>query len=323
VAERQSVGQLDKRERARLELGNRKRTFALIISSISARWPMPVMATRSAISSSGPLDRGLRLTGTVQGVAHVREPFFGVSLKMYFGYAETVDWCERVATMAQRLPALAKGQVELSVFPTFAALSAAVGAFAGTPVKVGAQDLFWEDGGPFTGEVSGSELRELGCRFVEVGHAERRRYFGETNEIVARKLAAADRNGLTPVLCVGEDVPGCAEAAALWCCSQVASALESDSRHDGGVVVAYEPVWAIGAEAPASTEHIRVVCAAIRDWLQRTRKLRRCRVIYGGSAGPGLLTELGDSVDGLFLGRFAHDTSNLERVIGEISTGRT
>jgi len=241
---------------------------------------------------------------------------------MYFGHAQTVAWCERVATMAQRLPAIAGGQVELIVFPTFASLNAAVGAFAGTPVKVGAQDLFWEDRGPFTGEGGGSELREMGCRFVEVGHAERRRYFGETNEIVARKLAAAARNGLTPVLCIGEDVAGDAEAASSWCVSQLASVLDSNASHAGGVIVAYEPIWAIGAEAPASAEHIRVVCTAIRDWLDQMHHLQGCRVIYGGSAGPGLLAELEDCVDGLFLGRFAHEPCNLERIISETRIGR-
>ena len=108
--------------------------------------------------------------------------FLAVSLKMYFGYAQTVDWCERVSTMARQIPALADGLVELTVFPSFAALKVAVGYLRRDPVSVGAQDMFWQDNGPFTGEVGGPELREVGCRFVEMGHSERRRFFGETNE---------------------------------------------------------------------------------------------------------------------------------------------
>jgi triosephosphate isomerase len=251
-----------------------------------------------------------------------RRPFFGVSLKMYFGYAQAVDWCERVSTLAQQIPGLADGQVELTVFPSFAALSVAAEIFAGTPVSVGAQDIFWEDRGPFTGEVGGAELREVGCRFVEVGHAERRRMFGETNEVVARKLEAAARNDLTAVLCVGEDGAGDPEGASAWCISQLASALGDDAGEKRGVIVAYEPCWAIGAEVPAPREHIRIVCSAIRAWLDESPNLRGCRIIYGGSAGLGVLTELEDCLDGLFLGRSAHEPAHLGRIISETTSRR-
>jgi triosephosphate isomerase (TIM) len=253
----------------------------------------------------------------------MRRPFFGVSLKMYFGYAQAVEWCERVSTLAQQLPGLADGRVELAVFPSFAALSVAVGTFAGTAVSVGAQDIFWQDSGPFTGEVGGPELREVGCRFVEIGHAERRRIFGETNEIVARKLEAAARNNLTAVLCIGEDVAGDPEGAAAWCVSQLASVLGDDAREESGVIIAYEPWWAIGAKVPASIEHIRTVCSAIRGWLDGSDHRRGCRVIYGGSAGLGVLPELEDCLDGLFLGRFAHEPGHLGRIISEATTRRS
>ncbi len=251
-----------------------------------------------------------------------RRPFFGVSLKMYFGYAQTVDWCERVMAMAHQLPALADGWVELSVFPSFAALSAAVRTFAGTPVGVGAQDMFWEDRGPFTGEIGGSELREVGCRFVEIGHSERWRLFGETNETVARKLEAAARNELTAVLCIGEAAPGDPDSASEWCVSQLADVLGNNPQEEQRVIVAYEPWWAIGAEAPAPPEHVRTVCSAIRAWLDGSPALGGCRIIYGGSAGPGVLPELDDCLDGLFLGRFAHEPHNLARIIGEATTPR-
>jgi triosephosphate isomerase (TIM) len=241
---------------------------------------------------------------------------------MYFGYAQTVDWCEKVSTMAQQLPALADGEVELAVFPSFATLSAAAGTFAGTRVTLGAQDIFWEDSGPFTGEVGGSELREVGCRFVEIGHAERRRFFGETNATVARKLEAAARNELTAVLCIGEGVQGDPGAASAWCVSQLGALLGDNVREAGRVIIAYEPWWAIGAEVPASTEHIRTVCSGIRAWLDRSPSFRRCRIIYGGSAGLGVLTDLEECLDGLFLGRFAHEPYNLGRVISETTTRR-
>ncbi len=91
----------------------------------------------------------------------------------------------------------------------------------------------------------------------------------------------------------------------------------------GRLIVAYEPWWAIGAEVPASAEHIRTVCSAIRAWLDESPELRGCRIIYGGSAGVGVLTELEDCLDGLFLGRFAHDPTNLGRIISEATDRRS
>jgi len=163
--------------------------------------------------------------------------------------------------------------------------------------------------------VSGVELAEVGVGVVEVGHAERRRLFGESDEIVAQKTAAALRNGIAPVLCIGEAVEGDPADAAAECLRQLASALHGAAA--GRVIVAYEPVWAIGAAHPAPARHIREVCAILRENLSTLDGRDGSAVIYGGSAGPGLLTDLGSDVDGLFLGRFAHDTGALALVIDE------
>ena len=233
----------------------------------------------------------------------------GVSLKMYFGHEQAREWFAAVAALP------ARPGVELFVIPSFLAIPAALERFADTPVTVGAQDLFWEDRGAFTGEISGEELVELGVGVVEVGHAERRRLFGETDETVALKTAAALRNGIAPVLCLGEITQGTPEEAAAFCLAQLDSALAEAPA--GRVIVAYEPVWAIGAPEPAPADYIRAVCG----WLRRAIAVLPGRddsvVIYGGSAGPGLLTELGDDVDGVFLGRFAHDVSALAAVLDE------
>ena len=222
----------------------------------------------------------------------------GVSLKMYFGHSDALEWCRQVAAL--QVP---EG-VELFVIPSFPAIPAALEIFGGS-VTVGAQDLFWEDRGAYTGEVSGAELAELGVGVVEVGHAERRRLFGETEEVVALKTAAALRNGLTPVLCIGE--PERSPDAAAHCIAQLEAALAGAPARR--VIVAYEPVWAIGAAQPAPAEYIRAVTAEL--------KKTGHTVIYGGSAGPGLLTALGDDVDGVFLGRFAHDVAALAAVLDE------
>jgi len=239
----------------------------------------------------------------------------GVSLKMYFGHRQSLDWCARVSELARAHPAVASGAVELFVIPGYLSVPGAIEIFEGSRVTVGAQDLASADTGAFTGEVSGVELAEIGAGVVEVGHAERRRLFGETDEIVAQKTAAALRNGIAPVLCIGETVKGEPADAAAECLRQLASALNGSA--DGRVIVAYEPVWAIGGEHPAPADYIREVCAILRDSVRGLDGRDGSAVIYGGSAGPGLLTELGADVDGLFLGRFAHDTEALGRVLDE------
>ncbi len=243
----------------------------------------------------------------------------GVSLKMYFGHARAREWLAAVAAIARSEPAVAGGRVELFVAPSFLAIGEAVRILRDTPVEVAAQDLATDDSGAFTGEVSGAELAELGCALVEVGHAERRRLYGESDEMVARKTAAALRNGLTPVLCVGEAEAGAPGAAIEECSRQLRSALTD--APPGRVVVAYEPVWAIGAREPADPGRIRAVCSQLAPELARTPGREGSSVIYGGSAGPGLLAALGTAVDGLFLGRFAHDPDALRRVIWEAAAG--
>lgn len=239
----------------------------------------------------------------------------GVSLKMYFGHADARRWFERVAELAVAHPAVADGRVECFVIPTYLQVLPALAAFEGTRVVVGAQDVATDDSGAFTGEVSAAELAEVGVRVAEVGHAERRRLFGETDQVVAAKTAAALRNGIAPVLCLGESERADAAGAAVATIAQLHSALEDAPA--GRVLVAYEPVWAIGAPKPAPSEHIAEVTRALRAELDGLPGRDGSLVIYGGSAGPGLLTRLGDSVDGLFLGRFAHDPSALADVLDE------
>lgn len=239
----------------------------------------------------------------------------GVSLKMYFTHARTVEWVTAVAEIMRSHPAAPS--VTAFVMPQHPSIPAAL-AVAG-PLEVGAQDLAAADAGAFTGEVSGAVLAELGCRFVEVGHAERRRLFGETDEAVADKVHAALRNALTPVLCVGESEGIDQAAAAEVCIEQIRSGLSAAEAAGaiGPIIVAYEPLWAIGAAEPASSAHIRGVCSRLREHLRSGPD--GARVIYGGSAGPGLLATIADSVDGVFLGRFAHDPTAIRDILDEVA----
>jgi len=243
----------------------------------------------------------------------------GVSLKMYFTHARTIAWATELAGIARRHPAIQGGVVDLFVVPSFPALVPVREVLASTPVRLGAQDLATADAGAFTGEVSGVELAEIGCTLAEVGHAERRTLFHEDDAVISAKTAAALRNGITPLLCVGEESPASPAVAALEVAVQIDAALaEADEAGlDGSVVVAYEPVWAIGTPEPAAPDHIGAVVAALEARLAELPARAGSRVIYGGSAGPGLLTELGGDVRGLFLGRFAHDPAAVERILDE------
>lgn len=234
---------------------------------------------------------------------------------MYFGYARTLEWCRAVAHAAARHPAVQAGQVELFVLPTAPAIRAARPILAPVGIGVGAQDLSWADEGAFTGEISPAVLAELGCRYAEVGHAERRRLLGEDDAMVAAKTAAALRNGLSPVLCVGEPERGSADDAVEHCRRELTTAL--DGTPAGRVIVAYEPHWAIGAPEPASPEHVSAVAEGLAETLASLPGREGSRVIYGGSAGPGLLTKLSPAVAGLFLGRFAHDPAAFAAVLDE------
>ncbi|WP_258803584.1 triose-phosphate isomerase family protein [Pseudarthrobacter sp. NS4] len=246
----------------------------------------------------------------------------GVSLKMYFGYQRSVDYCRDVAAIALTHPAVQSGEIELFVLPTLPVLPEAARILGPSGTAAGAQDIFWEDEGAYTGEVGGKNVAELGGRYAEVGHAERRRIFGEDDAVIGLKTAAAYRNGLTPVLCVGELQQGSAEEAVTRCAAEIDAALNR-ARSLGPTrrtIVAYEPQWAIGAPEPATPEYISAVITGLDAHLRALPGQENSRVIYGGSAGPGLITKLDTAVAGLFLGRFAHDPQALKTILDETAT---
>lgn len=240
--------------------------------------------------------------------------FIGVSAKMYMGYAQSLAWLEQLLAEVDARPALAAGRVVPFVIPSFPVLPAASAMLQGSPLVLGAQNSGWSDG-PWTGEVSPSMLAELGVGLVEIGHAERRQYFAEDDAMVALKVRAAVDAGLTPLLCVGEAVLAGPEDAAGTVFRQVKAAVSGDWSIASQLVIAYEPVWAIGAAEPASAVYVSQVVAALRALLG-AHGLAELPIIYGGSAKPRLLPQL-DGVSGLFLGRFAHDATNFGRVLDE------
>lgn len=158
---------------------------------------------------------------------------------------------------------------------------------------------------------------------MELGHAERRRLFGETDEKVATKAKAVLENGMVPLICIGEKNHGSIEDAVMECRPQIVSILdvldtvENEKGKDMNVIFAYEPVWAIGQPAPAGAGYVVDVVKKLRGICEE--RGRDVRFLYGGSAGPGTFGDMKEGVDGLFLGRFAHDIESVRGVIEEVS----
>jgi triosephosphate isomerase len=238
----------------------------------------------------------------------VEEPLVGVSLKMFLGYADSVRYLGAVAGAA---PGFAG--VSVFVLPSFPVIAEAASALGGTAVAYGAQDGHWEQEGAFTGCVSPSLLRELGCRFMEVGHAERR-LFGEDDSTTARKAGAAVDAGLVPVICIGEERAG--GDAAERAVAQAGSVLD-ELPPDATAVIAYEPIWAIGAEAPADERHIARVASALRA--STSSRTGSVRLLYGGSVAAGRVGEIMRAgLDGVFVGRGALAIEGLRRIVDEV-----
>lgn len=249
-----------------------------------------------------------------------RSRYIGVSTKMYLGYHQSLTWLEGVRRelLARSAGAQDFGGRDVIPFvaPSFPVLESAARILEGTGCQLAAQNCSAADGA-LTGEVSAGMLAEVGVRIVEIGHAERRSGFGEDDGVVAAKVRAATAAGLTPLLCVGELEHGTAQAAAAQCLRQIAAALGTGTESSidpAAVLLAYEPVWAIGAAEPACPDHVNSVLEIIRE--QLTEPGSPVVLIYGGSAGPGLLPRLPEA-DGLFLGRFAHAPANFGAVLDE------
>lgn len=239
-------------------------------------------------------------------------PLVAVSTKAYFGVERTRTWVGAVAALGPHATGLG---VELAVLPTYPSLESTADRLAGTGIAWGAQDCAPQGDGAQTGAVLAATLAELGCRYVAVGHAERRSRFGEDDAMVRDKVCQVVQHGMVPLLCVGEPVRADPDAAVVWCIDQMRSAL--CEMPGVQVVVAYEPVWAIGAQRAAAAEHVVHVAAALREVMAACDP--SSRLLYGGSAAPGTATALGSAVDGLFLGRFAHDVNALRAVLDEVA----
>jgi triosephosphate isomerase (TIM) len=233
-------------------------------------------------------------------------PLIGTSWKMNLTPSEATGWFAIARPLLEPLTA----ERDLFVLPPFPALTAARDALAGSAIGYGGQDVHPDDRGAHTGDVSAPMLVDLGCRYVEIGHSERRRDHGETDPIVAAKIRAALRWNLVPIACVGERTQGPTDRARAVVSGQLDGGFGGLAPADlDRVVVAYEPVWAIGeGAAAADPDHVAELHLAIDDWLH-ARGASTHRVIYGGSVDETNAADLlaTPGVAGLFVGRAALD----------------
>ncbi len=214
-----------------------------------------------------------------------RRPLIAGNWKMHGRRAETLAL---LAALKESLTVEHLHNREVVIAPPFTSLEIATQILAGSSLQLAAQDLHWEPSGAYTGEISAPMLKDLGCSYVLIGHSERRQYCGETDEHVARKVAAARKNGITPIICVGETLEEREKDATLEVIArQVRGALSGqDKTAIASLVVAYEPIWAIGTGRTATPAQAQEVHAAIRATLASLTNqptAEAVRLLYGGS----------------------------------------
>jgi triosephosphate isomerase len=246
-----------------------------------------------------------------------RVPLIVGNWKMFKTSAEGATF---VRELARELGAA--GDRQVMVAPPFTGLYEAVKAAEGTRISIAAQDVFWEWEGAYTGEVSATMLADLGVKGAIIGHSERRQYFGETDEGVAKKVWATLERGLLPIMCVGEseeEREGGATEAVLG--RQVPAGLASVRPEDAErIAIAYEPVWAIGTGKTATPDIAQAAMAFVRE--QVTAVLGReaatkVRILYGGSVGPHNIDELMSlpDVDGVLVGGASLQVGSFARIV--------
>ncbi len=199
--------------------------------------------------------------------------------------------------------------VDIVVCPPFTALAKAAEIIQNTNIQLGAQDAYWEDAGAFTGEVSCLMLKQLGCRYLIIGHSERRAYFGETNNTVNRKLKAALKHNLAPIVCIGEKLEEREQGKTFDVIrDHIENGLQGISAEEAkGIIIAYEPVWAIGTGKTATPEQAQEAHSFIRKLLEELYNADTAalvRIQYGGSVKPDNIADLmaQSDVDGALVG---------------------
>ncbi|MFF4579018.1 triose-phosphate isomerase [Streptomyces sp. NPDC001389] len=254
-------------------------------------------------------------------VAHGRTPLMAGNWKMNLNHLEAIA---HVQKLAFALADKDYDAVDVAVLPPFTDLRSVQTLVDGDKLKIkyGAQDISAQDSGAYTGEISGPMLAKLKCTFVAVGHSERRQYHGETDEICNAKVKAAYRNGITPILCVGEglDVRKAGRQVPHTLAQVDGGLKDVPAEQVESIVIAYEPVWAIGTGEVATPEDAQEVCGAIRGRLAElySQELAdKVRIQYGGSVKAGNIAAImaQPDVDGALIGGAALDADEFVKIV--------
>ncbi|MBI2264470.1 MAG: triose-phosphate isomerase [Armatimonadetes bacterium] len=246
----------------------------------------------------------------------MRTPILAANWKMHKTIKEAVNF---ILSLKRELPQ--NHDRDVVICPPFPALSEVSKVLDGG-IKLGAQNLHWEEKGAFTGEVSAEMLRDAGCQYVIIGHSERRKYFGESDEWVSKKVRAALNWGLRPILCVGETLEQRKAGQTREVVSrQVRAALEGLTPSQiSQIVIAYEPVWAIGTGVTDTPSEANETCGMIRQMLEERagyEGAQKVRIQYGGSVKPenidGFMAQ--KEIDGALVGGASLDVAAFVRIV--------
>ncbi|MBO0454225.1 triose-phosphate isomerase [Candidatus Enterococcus murrayae] len=251
----------------------------------------------------------------------MRKPVVGISLKIYMNKLEqTLGFINEIKMLSRD-----EQDVDLLVFPSMGTLREVGKILEDTSIKYGAQNIAFLSNGALTGEFSIESLIDMNGSIVELGHAERRKYFHETDEMINQKMKLAFENNLVPVLCIGEREEE-KERVEEHLKYQIRMALKDISKTKlKELIIAYEPVWAIGKAQAASPEYVHSIHTVIRSILTAeygSEVAESVRLIYGGSVSQNNTEEIirNIDVDGVFVGRFGHDPKQFGNIIEQVRT---
>jgi triosephosphate isomerase (TIM) len=251
----------------------------------------------------------------------MRRPIIAGNWKMYKTVQQTCAFFDEFRPLVAR-----STHCDIVVCPTFVSLQSAVAAVRNTHVEIGGQNMFWAKEGAYTGEISADMLKAVGCQWVLIAHSERRQYFGETDESACKKIRAAIEAGLTPIVCIGEVLEQRESGQTnLILEEQIRCAIEPlHPDQCAQIVIAYEPVWAIGTGKTATPEIASDAHRAIRNAIEKcfgADAAANCRILYGGSVKPDNITSLmaQEDIDGALVGGASLDAASFAAIVNYLN----
>jgi triosephosphate isomerase len=247
----------------------------------------------------------------------MRRPIIAGNWKMYKTVQQTRDFLDEFRPLVAN-----STHCDIVICPTFVNLQSAVEAVRNTRIEIGGQNLFWAKEGAYTGEVSADMLKAVGCKWVLIAHSERRQYFGETDETACRRIRAALDAGLRPIVCIGELLEARESGQThVVLEAQIRGGIEPLSADQfAKIVIAYEPVWAIGTGKTATPEIASDAHRVIRSRIEKhfgPEAAGNCRILYGGSVKPDNIKALmaQDDIDGALVGGASLDPASFAAIV--------